>query len=52
MESIEDRFASRAELKEGLDKLGEEIAYDINQIESQISTQQSVVEQLKVSFEG
>ena len=36
LEEIEEQYATKRMVNEGVDKLGEEIAYDINQIESQL----------------
>ena len=36
LEEIEEQYATKRTVNEGVDKLGEEIAYDINQIESQL----------------
>ena len=36
MNEISNQYATKSSAKEMVDKLGEEIAYDINQIETQI----------------
>lgn len=46
IEELEGKMADKALLNEAVDKLGEEIAYDINQIESQMKEQKQAIAEL------
>ena len=43
LEEMELWYATKGVVSEGIDKLGEEIAYDINQIESQLKEQKLAI---------